>query len=172
MLKFAKIAAAPAFAFAAMFSLASPAVADVKNDRILVTEMDSWQANATRRLNRALSRNPINQRGNPAPGIVQLTFTLNDKGSPTNVEVVSNTANRPAAQSAAYAVRRMGDLSDVPVADSGKAQFLANVIFANDKREKRELMAELQRTQSAWAANSAGATFIVLSTGPRRRGQI
>ncbi|MEL7198107.1 MAG: energy transducer TonB [Pseudomonadota bacterium] len=164
MLKFAKIAAVPVLAFAASLPLAAPAAADTNDDRILVTEMDSWKANATRRLNRALQRNPINQTGAPAPGIVQLSFTLNANGSPTNVEVLSNSANRPAAQSAKYAVRRMGDLSDVPVANAGDTQFIANVIFANDHREKRELIAELKsKPYASFASKSGKPTYVVLS---------
>ncbi|MEL7188711.1 MAG: hypothetical protein AAGK17_04090 [Pseudomonadota bacterium] len=162
-----KFAAIPVLALASTLPLAAPAVAETetsKDTRILVTEMDSWQANATRRLNRALQRNPINQTGAPAPGIVQLSFTLNAKGSPTNVEVLSNSANRPAAQSAKYAVRRMGDLSDVPVSNVGDTQFIANVIFANDHREKRRLIAELKsKPYASFASKSGSSTYVVLS---------
>lgn len=164
MNKLTKIAAASALAFAVSLPIALPASAGQSDANIVVTQMEQWQENATRRLNRALVRSPNIKRGVPASGIVQLSFELGDNGRPTNVEVLTNSSNRQAAQTAAYAVRRMGDLSDVPVADLTNTAFRANVVFADSKRERRDLMAELERKErTKTASKSDGRTYIVLS---------
>ena len=158
-----KFTAVPAVALAGALSLTSTASAEEATPSILVTEMDQWQADATRRLNRALERNPINRRGAPAPGIVQLTFSLDEDGRPKNIAVRQNSANRAALESATYAVRRMGDLSDAPVANVGQTKFIANVIFADTLKERRELAQSLAASERArLALAEEGQTYIAI----------
>ena len=164
MTNFTKFALAPSLALAALIPLATPAIAG--SDDIVVTsqsEMDAWQKGATMRLNRVLARNPAERSATPGSGIVQVTFTLDEDGRPANIALHGSTAGRVAEQSAIYAVRRMGDLSDVPVANAKDAQFIANIVFANDRAERRDLFAELaQSEQTRLASGSSEAQFIAL----------
>ncbi len=158
MTNFTKFALVPSLALAALIPLAAPAIAG--SDDIVVTsqsEMEAWQAGATMRLNRALARNPAERSATPGSGIVQVTFTLDEDGRPANIALHDSTAGRVAEQSAIYAVRRMGDLSDVPVANADDAQFIANIIFAGDRAERRELTATLEQAEQARIASGGPA---------------
>ncbi|EAQ28812.1 hypothetical protein NAP1_14473 [Erythrobacter sp. NAP1] len=157
-----KFAIAPAAALAAALAFAAPAAAE-HSDAIVVTSPEKfaeWRENANATLDRALQREPARRNLRPASGIVQLTFEMGDDGKPANVELVSNTGDGASARTAKHAIRWLGDMSDVPVADAENAQFLANIIFAESPREYRELNAELQRTERARVA--AGDDFITL----------
>jgi hypothetical protein len=167
---FSKFMLAPALALAATLPLASIAhagdTAGNRADDIVVTspeKMQAWQDKATRKLNRGLERGPRLRDWNPSSGIVQLSFDLNEKGRPDNIEVRSNSANWTAARVAHYAVRQMGDISDVPVTNAQNARFLANVIFAQNYDEYEELAQDLERTERArLASGQAEAQTIVL----------
>ncbi len=170
MNRFLKLAAIPTLAFAATIPLANAAQAghpaDKQSGAIVVTstgELESWQNDATRRLNRALDRDPAARGAAPAPGIVQVAFDLGADGRPANIEMLTNSSDRRAAQAATYAVRRMGDLSDVPVVNPDDVQFLVNVIFADDRAQRRELRESLDRSERARiAAGGARSVYIVL----------
>lgn len=161
-----RLALAPALALAALLPLASAAQAGEAAEPIVVTspeKMKAWQKDTTRSLNRALEREGRRGGGSPSSGIVQLTFDLDEDGRPGNIEVRSNTANWTAANDARSAVRRLGDIGDVPVKNVQGARFLANVIFANDPVEHRDLAQELARSESArMAAAGSGSDLIVL----------
>ncbi len=166
MNRFLKLAAIPIVTFAATIPMAHAAQAGEHAGTIVVTsasEMERWQSNATRRLNRALDRDPTARSATPSPGIVQVAFTLDADGRPANVELLGNSSDRVAARSAKLAVRRMGDLSDVPVTNPDEVRFLANVIFANDRAERRELAERLAQSERARiASGGAPQAYIVL----------
>lgn len=152
---FAKFAALPALALAAIAPL-SLAHAGEKNDDIVVTisgQMQQWQAETTRDLNRALERNPFERSNVPGSGIVQVSFTLAADGTPEDLAIYDSSADYSAERSAMRAVRRLGDLSDVPVSNSQGAQFLANIIFADSKAEHDDLAAQLETSERARLAS-------------------
>lgn len=161
---YTRIAIAPALALAATLPFAAPALAGAEHEDIVVTsraEMQEWQADATRTLNRALERHPRQRNLNPSAGIVQLTFEMGDDGKPANIQTISSSTNWVSVRVARYAVNRLGDLSDVPVTNADDARFLANIIFANSPAERDELASELGRSESARIASS-GEGYIVL----------
>lgn len=163
---YTRLAMAPALALAVTIPLASPALAGVEHEDIVVTsraEMKDWQANTTRTLNRALERIPRQRSENPSSGIVQLTFEMGDDGKPANIELLSNGANWTAVRTARRAVLRLGDISDVPVTNAQDARFLANIVFATSVEQKDELMAELERSERArLASGTAESEYIAL----------
>ena len=166
MTKFSKPGLAPVFALAAVVSLTGAAHAGETSDDIVVTSrvaMEEWQADTTRTLNRALQRAPSERYSIPEPGIVQITFELGDNGRPTNLEVYSNSSDWSARRSARYAVRSLGDLSDVPVTNPGSAQFIANIIFADDDQQRDELEQKLEQYErSRLASDTAESDYITL----------
>ena len=162
-IKFATIAAA---SLAATLSLSSPAYAGENSDTILVTspeKMAAWKAEANDVLDRALQREPRRRNLLPGSGLVQLTFEMGDNGKPANIDLLSNSGNGASARTARLAVRWLRDLSDLPVANPQDAKFLANIIFADDQREYRELAAELNRSEAARiAAGGETSQYIAL----------
>ncbi|KWV91612.1 hypothetical protein [Erythrobacter sp. YT30] len=162
MTNFSKIAAIPLLAAAATFSLAVPATAGGDDNKtIIVTKMSEWKEQANKKLNRALTRNPTNRVGVPAEGIVQLGFRLDEKGRATDFKVLTNTANRPAVETAEYALKRMGDMRDAPVADAQKALFRADIVFADDLATRNKLLAELNQKRSTQVASNAGGPVYI-----------
>ena len=150
----------------ALAALTVPAQADTSAEDIVVTshaDMQAWQADATRTLNRALERHPRQRGTSPGSGIVQLTFAMGADGKPANIAVRSNSANWTAVNTARHAVSRLGDLSDVPVTNRGEARFLANIIFANSREQYRELAEELRQSEAArLAAGGDESVYIAL----------
>lgn len=167
MKTFTKLAFAPALAFAVLTPFAA-ANAGEKSDDIVVTssaEMQAWQADATQSLNRALQRSPVERTATPGPGIVQVTFSLGADGRPENVELYNSTADWSAERSAMFAVRRLGDISDVPVSDPAGARFIANIIFADSVAEHDDLARELTASEAArLASGSPASDFIALGS--------
>lgn len=159
-----KIAAIPALALATMVPLASAVSAGEKSDDIVVisaSEMRVWQADATRTLNLALSRNPLERSAVPGSGIVQVTFALDADGTPTNLEIYSSSADWVAERSAIYAVQRLGDLRDVPVTNPEGALFIANIVFAEDAREQRALLRSLEEMESQRLASRSAESQLI-----------
>ncbi|MEE4199698.1 hypothetical protein [Erythrobacter sp.] len=142
---------APALTLALALPL-TPANASERADDIVVTsteKMTAWQERATRKLNRALEVEPRMRHTNPGPGLVQLTFEMNARGRPGNIEVLSNSADWTALRAARFAVRKLGDLSDVPVRNAHKARFIANLIFADNPAQYEVLVAQLRKSEAA-----------------------
>jgi hypothetical protein len=155
----------PALALAAMLPLASAAQAGERDAPIVVTspeKMKAWQADTTRTLNRAIDCAVRRDASRPAAGIVQLTFDMGADGKPENVKLLSHSSNWTGVNSAKAAVRRL-DVSEVPVTNAGSARFLANIIFASDAAQHRELAQELARAERARMA--AGGEDLILLGG-------
>lgn len=157
---------APAIAFAVALPVATPALADEGSDDIVVrsqSEMERWQADTTRSLNRALTRNPLERTATPSSGIVQVLFTLGDDGRASDIEVHNSSADWVAERSAVFAVRRLSNLDEVPVTNSDNVQFLANIIFAEDRSEYVELAEALKKSERArLASDTAESDYIAL----------
>ncbi|BDI60042.1 TonB family protein [Qipengyuania nanhaisediminis] len=156
----------PALALAAMVPLASAAQAGENSDDIVVTvksELAQWQADTGRALDRALARNPFERTSKPGSGVVQVTFTLGADGKPTDIALYDSSADFTAERSAMRAVRRLGDLSDVPVRNAQGAQFLANIVFADSVAEHDALIASLEQSERArLASGTVESTYIAL----------
>ena len=159
---------APAAAVAATLSLAlgAPAYAGDKSDDIVVsskTAMATWQQDTTRQLNRMLSRASVARTGTPNDTIVQIEFALGPDGKPTDITVLDGDANWSARRTAIYAVKRLGDLSDVPVTNPQNAKFLANLIFADSIDSHDRLAAKLASdTQTRFAEANSEDDYILL----------
>ena len=160
---FAKLAFAPALALAALTPFAAAQAGENSEDIVVTSsaDMKAWQDDATRSLDRALQRSPIERTATPSSGIVQVTFTLGSDGRPTDVELYDSSANWAAERSAIYAVRRLGDISDVPVSDPQGAQFIANIIFADSEAEHDDLALALAASERTRLASGGPASAFV-----------
>lgn len=161
---------APAAALAAALTLtvAAPAYAGDKSDDIVVSSksaMVTWQQDTTRQLNRMLARTPVAHTAAPNDTIVQIEFTLGEDGRPTDITLLDGDANWSARQTAIYAVRRLGDLSDVPVTNPQGTRFLANLIFADNAETRDQLAAKLDRSERTRLAAADGEEEPILLGG-------
>jgi len=161
-----RLLAAPALALGLSLPLlASPAIAG-DQDRIEVTsqsEMKRWQKSATRKLDNALRQAPGRRSAVPGNGIVQIAFRMGEDGRPEQLKVHSNSADWTAVWMARYAVKRLGDLSDVPVGDAQGRKFLANIIFAADRNQYDKFSLALAKSErTRLAAGEAESETIVL----------
>ena len=153
-----------AAALAVTLPLAAPAAA---GKDILVTSptaMAQWQADVTRDLDHKLLLAERYTRGRPTSGIVQIRFTLDEDGKPTNLETVYDSAGTAARRSASWAVRRLRDLDQAPVMNASGVRFQANIIFAENREQKTVLAAQLDRMERVRLA-SAGSERAVVALG-------
>ena len=161
---FSKTAAIPAIALAAMVPFAGIAHADEAAGDIIVTsqaEMAAWQKGATVSLNRSLAHSSDVRSAAISDGIVQIAFEMGADGEPTNLEVIASDANWVAERVAKRAVRRLGDISDVPVANAKDARFLANIVFADDAEEHAELMSEVKKSMAKTLASGESGYIVI-----------
>ncbi|MEE1876603.1 energy transducer TonB [Altererythrobacter litoralis] len=148
---------------AAALSLAaiSPALAD---EQIVVhsqAEMDQWQADVTRNLDRRLEAAQHDTNVTPKSGIVQLRFTLDENGRAENFQTLTSSGDRSTDMVATRAVRRLGNLDDAPVANAEGQTYQANIIFADNMREHDRLQAKLAKMESAHLARSESEGKVV-----------
>lgn len=166
MNSFAKFAFAPVLALGMTLPLAVPASAGESTEDIVVRsqiEMERWQEDTTRSLNRALVRNPLERSASPSSGIVQVRFTMDENGRADDITLHSSSADWVAERIALSAVRRLGNLDEVPVSNAGDVQFLANIIFASDRNEQTELAKKLARSERArLASGTAESDYVAL----------
>ncbi len=125
--------------------------------------MTQWQKETTQDLNRALRGAPLPAATTIKSSIVQVRFTLDERGKADNVEVVGGNGNRAAKRAARYAVRRLGTLNDIPLSNPQGARFLANIIFADNTDQHEQLAAELNRPDNTrFALVSPDANTVLL----------
>lgn len=164
--------AAPALALGVAFGTVaafttSPALAE-QEAQIEVyspSEMQRWHKDVSRQLDRALLRAPGRISLVPSSGIVQIAFELDDRGKPDNLRVRSNSANWSAARTAMRAVKRVRNLADAPVPNVEEAQFLANIIFADDLVERDQLTRKLERIERTRLASGAAEGDVIVLGG-------
>lgn len=152
-----RLALAPALALVAMLPIASAAQAGDAAEDIVVTspeKMAAWKAQTNDALNRALESEPWRSNLRPAAGIVQLTFELDEAGKPDNIKLYSSTGSWSSIRTARKAVRRLGDLSDVPVTNARDATFIANIIFADSQEQYYEFASTLEQSERARLASA------------------
>ncbi|GMN03514.1 hypothetical protein [Erythrobacter sp. MTPC3] len=146
-------------ALGAAMLLAMPvnAVASDDSDDIVVRSqpaMEKWQKATARQLNRVLERTGHTYRGRPDNAIVQVTFTLGPDGRAKDLQFYNDEGNQYARHVAVRAVRRLRDLNQVPVSDPQDIEFLANIIFADNKLIEGRLMERLVSMERARFASS------------------
>ena len=166
MTNISKLALAPAAAAAALMFLA-PAVSAGEKDSIVVSAsaMDEFRADTTRALDRNLALAERHTGRNPQSGIVQIRFTLDERGKPTGLKAISNSGGHAALRNAKWAVARLSGLDAAPVRSASRATFQANIVFAENEEEKRSQLAALRsmtRTQLAQA--DSGAPLVMLGS--------
>lgn len=150
---------------AALLSI-SPALgaSDPSGDIIVRQDvaMSSWQAQTTVELERAL-RVGRNARGTPNNSIVQVTFALDRNGKAQDLAFLNGEGNWFARSIARRAVARLENLGSVPVADPQAARFIANIIFAHDRRNHARLEGQLVKMEAERLASTTSArTYIAL----------
>lgn len=129
------------FPAAALVSLPVPSHAQDVQDTIEVrasSPMQQWQARTTDALNRNLSRAPALQRGFANEAIVQVAFTVDEKGRASDLRVLPGDGNFTARRAASFAVRRLQTLASMPAQSEGR-NVLANIIFYDNERSLRAL---------------------------------
>jgi len=171
MTVFAK--SAPSAALAAALLLASPAHAGERSGTASPPvgefvvhsreKMKAWQERSTRALDRLLANDPIKRTAHTGPGIVQVTFRLGEDGRATDIALHKSTANWASKISAIRAVRMLRTLKDVPVSNWREARFMANIIFANDVAQHRQLARNLELSERArLASGTTESEYIAL----------
>ncbi|QFT76633.1 hypothetical protein [Erythrobacter sp. THAF29] len=142
-------------------------LASEDSDDIIVSPsaaMEQWQQDTTRDLNRALSTGGVRYRGEPDNAIVQVAFSLSEDGKADDVRLYNDEGNWVAQRTALRAVKRLKDLGEVPVENPQGAQFLANIIFADNERAHERLEARLAQWERARIGSSGKErTFIALN---------
>ncbi|WP_324828621.1 energy transducer TonB family protein [Qipengyuania zhejiangensis] len=162
---FAKLISAPALA--AALALGAAPVSAAGDDGIVVTSpgaMKAWQEQTTDRLNRQLDRVDAFSRGTALVGTVQIRFTLDDQGRPSNFETVHASGDQRAIRDARMALRNLRGLDEAPVTNVGDAVFQANMIFARDGEEKERLLAELTGVESQRLAAGGSRATVTFGT--------
>lgn len=150
-----------ALAMAAALPLAAPASA---GDDILVTStsaMQEWQQEVTRDLDQRLLLAEKFTSRRPQSGIVQIRFELDENGKPVNLDTVYNSSGVSGERTASWAVRRLSNLDEVPVANASGARFQANIIYAESPQQKAEYLAELRETRNTRFAASDGEAPVI-----------
>lgn len=127
--------------------------------------MEQWQADTTRDLNRALTRDPVARKVHPNNSIVEVAFRLGNDGKPENVRVVDGNGNWAARRAAKHAVRTLGTLGSVPIATPEGTRFLASIIFADTMEMHDKLAAKAAGSRAMRFAASDGEDQPILIGG-------
>ena len=154
------IHAAAAVALAA--TALTPAIAEDAQDEIIVSPskaLENWRSDVSRDLSRHLDLADRWGKFNPDAGIVQVRFTLDANGRPTNMETYHSSGSVSTDRAAMWAVRRLSNLDEAPVRVTGGTTFQANIIFAETPAQKAEFSEKLawiekKRLASASAENN------------------
>lgn len=121
-----------------------------------------WQDRVTAELDSALrDRAPV--RDTDEDAIVQIAFTLDEKGKPTNLQFYNDEGDRTTRNNAMSAVRSLDSLAEVPVPNRDNVSFLANIIFSTDARQHKKLTARLEQMENTrLASKRVDRTFLAL----------
>lgn len=118
--------------------------------------MKEWKAETNKGLNRALTQIALPRKVLPNDAIVQVAFTLDANGQPTNMQVLDGKGNWAARKTAERAIRRIDTFDEVPVANPQSARFLANIIFAGTADARDRLASELRESERERIAAAQG----------------
>lgn len=165
-LKNSKLACS-AIGAALMLAVPSATFASDEGDDIIVSpssEVQQWQDDTSRDLDRALSSGSTRYRGAPNNAIVQVTFKLGENGRADDVSIINGEGNYFAKRIAVRAVKRLRDLDGVPVEDPQAVTFLANIIFANSDTSQKRLERRLAGMERERLASTGRArTYLALA---------
>ena len=156
-----KLLFAPAIAMAA---LAIPASAGDDPDIVVTSpdKMGEWKAAMNAKLDRHLIRADGVRGERPMTAIVQVRFSLDEDGKPTDVTTLHHSGARRAERAATIAVSNLRGFEDAPLTNVGDATFQANIVFAPNIAERDRLRAEMARLDRARFAASGARNVIVL----------
>lgn len=156
-----KLVFAPAIAMA---SLALPASAGDDQDIVVTSpgKMSEWQADMGAQLDRNMVLAEGIRREGPMSALVQIRFTLDEEGRPTNLKTVHHSGSHSARRAARAAVRNLRGLDEAPVANVANATFQANLIFARDLDDKARLEDEMGSANRARLASGEVGSVIQL----------
>ncbi len=160
-----RLLAPAALALACATAVSAPALA---GDEPIVVQseaaMENWSAEITRDLNRQLYLSQPTPGYQPRNGIVQLRFTLNEKGNAHDFKFLQKTGHMLTDRLARDAVRKLRDLDEAPVYNVHEQTFVANIIFAESRKQRDEFAAELAKSERArLAANGGQRTYIAIA---------
>ena len=153
------------FAAAASAAMLAAPVTAGQDDGIVVTSpaaMTEWKAEMNAQLDRQLIRSDGYRNQALLSAIVQIRFTLDEAGKPTNLQTVHHTGSRRAVRVARMAVRNLRGFDRAPVTGASDATYQANLVFARDPNEGATLKAELDDIERARLAAGHGANVIML----------
>lgn len=154
---------------AALLALPVPSYAQDVQDTIEVrasSPLQQWQARTTDALNRNLTRAPAMQKGFANDSIVQIAFTVDEKGRASDMRILPGDGNYTARRSAAFAVRRLHTLASMP-GDSEGRNVLANIIFYDDEHSLRELEERLFASEMARMASKGSLSkYVAIGVTP------
>ena len=156
------------FAFAAAAStavLSVPLSAGAEQDIVVrspTQSMAEWKSDMNAQLGRKLGRSDGFRNQGPMTAVVQIRFTLDEEGKPTNLQTLHHEGARRAAYASRYAVRSLRGFDDAPLPDARAAVYQANLIFARNDREKAELKAKLDRVDRARIAANGAEDVVML----------
>lgn len=162
---FIKTALVPALALG-MMAGATPAIADSAD--IVVQSpaaMEQWSNDMTRTLNRRLIAAERITRTVPSSGIVQVRFTLDERGRPHDMELYNSSGHVATDRVAMKALRGIQGFDEAPVIDARNQLFQANVIYARDAFEYQDLAAELKAREHIRLAKSASERTVLAFGG-------
>ena len=126
------------------------------------TEMEVWSKTVTRNLDRRLARPEIgNARIGNASGIVQLRFTLDEKGHPENILLFRSSGNHRTDRAAMNAVRGLNRLNEAPVRNVYEQTFQANIVFATDQPELEQFTEELRLSEIERLAQASTESDVI-----------
>ena len=150
------------FAAAASAAILAAPVTAGQDDGIVVTSptaMTEWKTDMNAQLDRQLIRSDGYRNQALLSAIVQIRFTLDEAGKPTNLQTLHHSGSRRAARVAKMAVR---NLRGAPVTGASDATYQANLVFARNPNEGETLKAELADLERARLAAGDGADVIML----------
>ena len=154
-----------AFAAAASAAMLAVPVAAETKDGIVVTQssrMTAWKADMKQQLDRQLIRSDGFRDRAPMTAVVQIRFTLDADGKPTNLKTIHHTGARRADNASRYAVRNLRGFDKAPLADPRGVTYQANLIFARNDAEGDKLRAQLAEVERQRLAANDDETIVML----------
>ena len=153
------------FAAAASAAILAAPVTAGQDAGIVVTSpaaLTEWKADMNAQLDRQMIRSDGYRNQALLSAIVQIRFTLDEAGKPTNLQTLHHSGSRRAARVAKMAVRNLRGFDRAPVTGASDATYQANLVFARNPNEGETLKAELADLERARLAAGDGADVIML----------
>lgn len=153
-----------AFAVALSATALTPAIAQSAQEDIVVSPnraMEAWRDNVSRKLNRNLDLADSWGKDTSDSGIVQVRFTLDERGRPVDLETYRSSGSVSADRAAMWAVSRLTGLDGGPARIGKNATFQANIIFAQTHVERDMLAEKLAWIEKARLARGSSERDVI-----------